>query len=91
MQNKHFTSAKNVLIKGLVAIISIFGFTNDWCSDTKTAPGADKYCPTKVVNYYPKVESDGTVTIKPADITWGTVKANGDGDCPEPETTIKNQ
>ncbi len=57
------------------------------CQEEAVEPGQDKYCPTKVIQYHPK--DDGTT--KQPEITYGVVKANAKGLCPDPTIEWKNQ
>jgi hypothetical protein len=86
MQKNYQNIVKRVGISTFVLAVSVLGVTNTACGDP-VAPGSDIYCPTKITNFYPK--ADGTT--KASEITYGTVKANSDGKCPDPQIEYKNQ
>lgn len=77
--------AKTVLALFMVGL-GLTALTFSSCEEGAVEPGELKYCPTKIVNYHTK--SDGSV--KQPEITYGMVKSNSEGKCPDPTIEWKN-
>jgi hypothetical protein len=89
---KKSTLFSKVLNLGLFTVLSVVSLPISGCGDDESAPGADKYCLTKVINYHPKWnQGDQKFETKNPEFEYGTVKADGNGKCPTPEIEWKNQ
>lgn len=87
MQKKHSTLVKKIVINTFVVTLCIGGLTNSLCTPEPVKPGDDKYCLTKITNYY--IKSDGTVKLPKEE--FGYVKSDASGNCPLPIIIWENQ
>jgi hypothetical protein len=84
---KKSTLLSKVINLGLFTVLSVSSLPISGCGDEASAPGADKYCLTKITNYNVNDKNE----TKSPEFEYGTVKADGNSKCPSPKIEWKNQ